>query len=196
MKITHLLFFITIFIVAYACELGEPTQNQSTTETALPVKEVESQPVAEDVLTLKDITHFLAPDQNDTDLKITLGKKFALRQDQKAILETREEFSILVQKIADSRCPPNVNCIRAGEITVVLGISEKGAERAAILTYPTKEKPQSKDNMDIGDYNIEFLGAVQQNKDKTKNNSDKFTVGKEKDLLLGFTLQRAKAVVK
>ncbi len=194
MKIAHLLFLAIIFMVAYACELGEPTQNQSTAEASVPVKQTENRP-APASLNLEDITYFLAPDQNDTDLKITPGKKFALRQDQKAVLES-DELSILVQKISDSRCPPNVNCIRAGEITVVLGIAEKGEEQAAILTYPTKEKPQSKNNMNIGNYNIKFLGAVQQNNDKTKNNKDKLTIGKEKDLLLGFILQRAKAVVK
>jgi hypothetical protein len=63
---------------------------------------------------------------------VGLSEPFNLRVGEAARVEDAE-FTVTFQKVAnDSRCPKDVNCIRAGEAVVVLAVETEIGESAVL----------------------------------------------------------------
>ncbi len=87
-----------------------------------------------------------------------INKQFSLRQSQTGTLK-QDDFTIEVVSIRDSRCPPGVNCIRAGEVDVDVILKSGTKEETKTLTFPTAEKRGSTNTAAFDGKVINFLGA-------------------------------------
>jgi len=101
------------------------------------------------------------------------NERFGLRLEESA-MNKESETSLEVLAIRDSRCPVGVNCIRAGEVEVDLKINDK---ETVTLTYPTAEKPGSKDNYAADQYTVRLLGASRKGNLSKPNGNKLNTLG-------------------
>lgn len=83
--------------------------------------------------------NFSVPLQNNADVEIQLSQDFGLFLNDQAIFGPGN-ISISLKEIKDSRCPVNVNCIRAGELEVKLDIKIDGSLKSIVLRNPTWER--------------------------------------------------------
>jgi hypothetical protein len=91
-------------------------------------------------------------------VKADLGVNFELKMAQSAVLSD-EDFRITFSRVAeDSRCPSDVVCIWAGQVTVVLqfALGEQNPVEHS-LTLSADNKPAVKQ---IGKYLVELLAVI------------------------------------
>lgn len=82
-----------------------------------------------------------------------LDESFGVREGERVVVDGR--LTVGFHDVAeDSRCPADVQCVRAGEAVVVLRLSEAG-HRPAELTLRTTP---GEDAVTVGAYRVELVG--------------------------------------
>jgi hypothetical protein len=74
-----------------------------------------------------------------------LGEKFTLSIGQSASIKGEDIKVRFIEVVGDSRCPQDVTCIWAGEVTSLIEISLSGATYQKALTQPGLSEPPQAD---------------------------------------------------
>jgi hypothetical protein len=98
-----------------------------------------------------------------------VGTQFRLHEGDSTICE-QNGLSIKVLKVRDNRCPPDVQCIRAGEIEVDLIIDYQSERITPTLMNPTRERQNGVQQIAMNNVIINFLGSTPENKSKIEVN--------------------------
>lgn len=72
----------------------------------------------------------------------SLDREFGVREGEQVVVDDGRLTVGFQDVTEDSRCPVDVQCVRAGEAVVVLRLSEEGRE-AALVTLRTTEDKQT-----------------------------------------------------
>ena len=85
---------------------------------------------------------------------VALGQDFTLATGQSAEL-TGEDLTVkFIEVVEDSRCPKNVTCIWAGQVSCVLEVRSGGSIERTVLTQPGLSQPS--DGQEFRNYRIVF----------------------------------------
>ncbi|MEW6722448.1 MAG: hypothetical protein AB1324_04250 [Candidatus Micrarchaeota archaeon] len=90
------------------------------------------------------------------DVKAQLGEPFKLKLDQTAFIESENLYIKLTDIPQDSRCPSDVQCIRAGDTTIVVE-AKKGAQTLGTVRITSENSVEQVAALD--GYVVSFLAV-------------------------------------
>ncbi len=175
-----------IFMVFLACnnKTSQSTDGSASNSNSTP--NIESDASQNEGIVLDSVKTDI--DENSLSGAFILNENFAVGKGNIRSLKDTD-FSLEIVDIRDNRCPPNVQCIRAGEIEVDVMLKKGDNNKKETLTYPTAEKPGSVKSIAFDNFQIDFLGALRAVKSgKIDAPKPKFKVGIN-DLKLSFIVK-------
>jgi hypothetical protein len=87
--------------------------------------------------------------------RVKLGEDFRLAVKQIAVIDGEPLTVRFASVVADSRCPAGVQCVRAGEALVEVGIQQAGREPAVDTLATAPPRPQ---RATYGAYDVALVG--------------------------------------
>ena len=109
-------------------------------------------------------TQIGAPNLTDSK-EIILDEAFTLQVDEAA--NYRQDITILLNKVNDSRCPEDMNCIWAGELVAELTIQFNDKRFEETLIMPAGGRAKGKNKFIFDDFTFSFLGEFSDRSDKS-----------------------------
>ena len=154
--------FVFLALILCSCALKKADNKQAMTASV---------PVDTSSMLSPDTAQAVIIDSNDSVgvSSIQIGTEFKLYEGNSAkCLSNGLQLTVL--KVRDNRCPPDVQCIRAGEIEVDVAITYKTETIHQTLTNPTRERKNSVQLVNVDDVTINFIGSTPTRKSKINVN--------------------------
>jgi hypothetical protein len=130
------------------------------------------------IILLGDHTVSAYPESNQSpasQVRAHLNTQVQLKINQTALIEPDHLKVSLVKVFADSRCPSNVACIWAGQVSVQVNISKNDIDLGT-LDLVSSSNPSSSSVKTVAGYSIRVVEVNPNPKQNQKNNPSDYTV--------------------